>query len=228
VLVSSGYGERQGQAPRVLDLSKPLTTIVACGPKHGLVVPVIVPQYGGANGRPCLPKSVSVPAPTITCRDHTSLACAFLTKFYGTCTSGASISSPMPTVTAGGGKGGGHAGLVSAFLTKHYKRGAQARGVAEPLPTVTTKDRFGLVTASIDGTEYVITDIRFRMLHPEELKRAQGFAPEYDLGPARTKTAQVELIGNSVCQEVAEAIVRANGGAPIGQLGLGLELAETA
>lgn len=34
----------------------------------------------------------------------------------------------------------------------------------------------------------------------------------YDLSAARSKAAQVRLIGNSVCPEVAEALVRANAG----------------
>lgn len=36
------------------------------------------------------------------------------------------------------------------------------------------------------------------------------FAPAYDLSRAKTKAAKVRLIGNSVCPEVAEAIIRAN------------------
>ena len=35
-MVQTGYGERQGQAPRVLDLEQPLGTVVAGGAKHGL------------------------------------------------------------------------------------------------------------------------------------------------------------------------------------------------
>jgi DNA (cytosine-5)-methyltransferase 1 len=44
------------------------------------------------------------------------------------------------------------------------------------------------------------------------LLRAQfgRFADTYDLSAAKTKSAQVRLIGNSVCPEVAEAVVRAN------------------
>src|SRR5690606_28107881 len=36
-LVQTGYGEREGQKPRSLDLEKPLGTIVAGGQKHALV-----------------------------------------------------------------------------------------------------------------------------------------------------------------------------------------------
>jgi DNA (cytosine-5)-methyltransferase 1 len=75
---------------------------------------------------------------------------------------------------------------------------------------VTSRDRFAVVV--VDGDEYEIADIGMRMLQPEELIRAQfgRFAESYDLSAARTKTAKVRLIGNSVCPEVAQAIVGAN------------------
>jgi DNA (cytosine-5)-methyltransferase 1 len=65
---------------------------------------------------------------------------------------------------------------------------------------------------TVEGTEYQIVDIGMRMLEPHELLRAQfgRFAEAYDLGAARTKAGMVRLIGNSVCPEVAEAVVRAN------------------
>lgn len=71
---------------------------------------------------------------------------------------------------------------------------------------------------------YVLVDITLRMLQPAELKRAQGFRSDYILdrglfyNPATgeeewrpiTKTDQVKLIGNSVCRQVAAALVRTN------------------
>ena len=35
-MVQTGYGEREGQAPRCLDINKPLGTVVAGGGKHAL------------------------------------------------------------------------------------------------------------------------------------------------------------------------------------------------
>jgi DNA (cytosine-5)-methyltransferase 1 len=63
--------------------------------------------------------------------------------------------------------------------------------------------------------DYALVDITLRMLVPRELARAQGFPDSYvlDRGPdgkAITKTDQVRLIGNSVCPDVAEALIRAN------------------
>jgi hypothetical protein len=48
--------------------------------------------------------------------------------------------------------------------------------------------------------------------------RAQGLRPDYDIRPTfegkpLTKTKQIELCGNSVCRQVAAAIVRANASA---------------
>lgn len=132
-LIQMGYGEREGQAPRTLDLHAPLGTIVAGGLKHG---------------------------------------------------------------------------LVAAFLAKWYGNDHHGQGVDEPLHTVPTKDRFGLVTVNISGQTYAIVDIGMRMLQPRELARAQGFPDSYVL--TGTKTSQVARVGNSVCPDVACALVKAN------------------
>jgi DNA (cytosine-5)-methyltransferase 1 len=164
-LVQSGYGEREGQLPRVPDIESPLGTVVASG-KH-------------------------------------ALAAAHLSKLYGKGT-GQGVEEPMPTVTAGPG----HIADVRAFLVKYYGTGGQDQHAAEPMHTLTAKARMGLVTVA--GEEYQIADIGLRMLQPSELLRAQfgRFADRYIL--TGTKAAQVAAIGNSVCPELAEALVRAN------------------
>lgn len=48
-LVQTGYGEREGQAPRCLDLRKPLGTVVAGGGKHALVAAFLAKHYGGVD-----------------------------------------------------------------------------------------------------------------------------------------------------------------------------------
>ncbi|HLP31483.1 MAG TPA: DNA cytosine methyltransferase, partial [Geothrix sp.] len=45
-LIQTGYGEREGQAPRCLDIQAPLGTVVAEGQKHGLVAAFISHYYG--------------------------------------------------------------------------------------------------------------------------------------------------------------------------------------
>lgn len=209
-LIQTSYGERPGQAPRIFDLQDPLTTIVAGGVKHGLVQAFLAKHYGdrptgGWGGGSSLDK----PTGSVTTKDHHALVTSHLTKFYGTST-GSSMRDPVPTITSGGE----HVGEVRAFLTKYYGQGTGA-ALNKPAPTLTTKDRLGLVT--VHGTDYQIVDIGMRMLTPRELFRAQGFGDDYIIDPEfngkpMTKTAQVRMVGNSVCPDLAAAIVRANVG----------------
>ena len=147
-----------------------------------------------------------------------------LVKLRGTSKNGQKVDEPLHTISAGGGKGGVHFAEVSAFLVKYYGAHRHGQRADQPLDSVTSKARFGLVTVTIGGEEYVIVDIGMRMLTPRELASAQGFPPTYILDPLvltkdkrgqlkskpLTKTAQIRMIGNSVCPQLAEAIVRAN------------------
>jgi DNA (cytosine-5)-methyltransferase 1 len=194
-LVQSGYGEREGQAPRALDIGKPLGTIVACGQKHRLVAAFLTKHYGGVVGH-----EVDRPTSTITSVDHHALTAAFLVKYYGTCAAGTDVREPLPTVTSGGGRGGGKFREVRALL----ERFSPAQRSLEDACTV-----------RIDGVEYVIADIGSRMLVPHELFPAQGFPGDYIIAPIHngkpmTKTLQIHLCGNSVPPQLAEAMVRAN------------------
>src|SRR5690606_33013036 len=77
-LVQTGYGERPGQAARVLDLHEPLGTVVAGGQKHALAY-ALLKHYGGVVGQP-----LEAPTSTITATDHHGLAAVTLAKFRGT------------------------------------------------------------------------------------------------------------------------------------------------
>lgn len=202
VLQQSGYGERKGQSARVLNLHEPLGTVVAGGPKHALVAAFLAKHFGG-NTTPGIP--LDGPVSTITTQDHHALVAAHITKFQQN-SIGQDPRNPLDTVMAGATR----FAEVRAFLSVFYGSEAAGAGLDEPMRTVTTKDRFGLVI--IKGTVYEIVDIGMRMLEPHELLRAQfgRFAHAYDLSAAVTKTAKVRLIGNSVCPEAAEAVVRAN------------------
>lgn len=202
-LVQTGYGERPGQAPRAPGLDKPLGTVVAGGGKHALVSAMLAKHYGGVVGT-----GVDVPFGTVTTSDHHSVVTSHLVKLRNN-QFGQTVEEPMPTLTAGGG----HVGEVRAFLVKYYSEGGQLQECKEPLHTIPTKERFGLVT--VHGEEYQIVDIGMRMLTPRELARAQGFPDDYVLDPMvngkpLTKTAQVRMIGNSVCPPLARALLKAN------------------
>jgi len=185
-LIQTGWGEREGQHPRCLDIHKPLGTVPAGGVKHALVSAFLARHFGGVVG-----KDMREPIPTITAKDHHSLATATLEPACG------AEATKVPQ--------------VRAFLTTYYgSDGTGGQGLDEPMRTIRSKDCLGLVYVA--GEEYQIVDIGMRMLEPGELLRAQfgRFADHYDMREARTKTAKVRLIGNSVCPEVAEALVAVN------------------
>jgi DNA (cytosine-5)-methyltransferase 1 len=187
-LIQTGYGEREGQAPRVLDLEQPLGTIMAQGSKHALVAAFLAKHFGGVVGT-----QLTQPTSTITAKDHQSLAAATLIKMRGTGTAN-DVEKPLDTITSGGN----HYAEVRAFLTYYATQdGPTGQDLNDPMRTILTKDRFGLVT--IEGADYAIVDIGMRMLQPHELLKAQfgRFADGYDMAAANTKEKKVRLIGTA-------------------------------
>jgi DNA (cytosine-5)-methyltransferase 1 len=198
ILINTRNGERHGrhgeQAPRVLDIGKPMNTITALG-SQGALVTAFLAKHNGIGAKMVVGQSLTEPTHTITGTDQKALVAAQLVK--------AQVADPL------------RAGTVYAFLVKFYGSSTtQQQGLEEPLHTITAKERFALVI--VDGEEYVITDIGMRMLAPRELYKAQGFPDDYIIGddPAQglilPKSAQVRMCGNSVCPPVARAIVEAN------------------
>lgn len=196
----------EGQAPRALDMGKPLGTLVG-SQKHALVSAFMAKHYGGVVGH----SLQGEPLHTVTSTDHNSLVTSNLVKLRNNCI-GQDNREPIQTITGGAE----HFAEVRAFLVKYYGTD-QDPDLREPLHTVTTKDRYGLVTVA--GEEYAIADIGLRMLSPRELFKAQGFPDSYitewgiDANGRRinlTKSAQVRMCGNSVCPPVAAALVGAN------------------
>ncbi|HDR9126240.1 TPA: DNA cytosine methyltransferase [Burkholderia vietnamiensis] len=203
-LIQTSYGERPGQAPRVPGLDKPLGTVVAQGVKHAAVTAFLAKHYGGVTGT-----RIDVPTGTVTTTDHHAVVTSNIVKLRGTSRDGQPADEPLHTVSAGGT----HHAEVRAFLIKYYGEGGQWQDAHDPMHTIPTRDRMGLVT--IHGEDYAIVDIGMRMLTPRELARAQGFPDSYVLDPIvngkpLSKSAQVRMIGNSVCPDVATALIRAN------------------
>lgn len=189
-LVTTGYGERPGQSPRVPGIGKPLGTVVAGGQKHGLVTAFLTKHYG--KGVFKLP--LNEPIGTVTAREHFT-------------------ASHVALSPAGETPARDHREQVRAFLIAYYKSERDGQPLTNPLRTIPTHDRFGLVT--VRGVDYEIADIGLRMLAPRELFNAQGFPESYRIdveldGKPLTKADTIALAGNSVVPQVAKAIVGAN------------------
>lgn len=206
VLAQTGYGEREGQAPRSLDIQAPLGTIVGGGQKHAVAAVHLSPYHAERRPGEARGSMPNEPIDTLDTSNRHALVAAFMAKHF-TGVDGAPLDVPAPTVTTidhnalvaahiqrdfGTSTGspadapigtitsdyGGHAGLVASFLAKYYGTG-DGDEVSNPAPTITTKDRFGLVTVQYKGDPHIIADIAMRMLQPRELYLAQGFPPEY-------------------------------------------------
>uniref|UniRef100_UPI0026293862 DNA cytosine methyltransferase n=1 Tax=Janthinobacterium sp. TaxID=1871054 RepID=UPI0026293862 len=145
-LVQVGYGEREGQAPRALDIEKPLGTVVGAAAKHALVeaelAPFIMTNTTGHPGA-----RVDMPVPTITAAGNQVVATAFLAKHY-TGVVGSDLIDPIGTVTACD-----HHSLVTAFLTEHANASNQRVMPADaPLRTICAQVKgghFSMVSAHI-------------------------------------------------------------------------------
>jgi DNA (cytosine-5)-methyltransferase 1 len=211
-------------------VNAPMATVTAFprGGGFALVAPTLLTNTSGHAGG-----HVGDPVPTLTTGGHQALVAAFLNKHRGN-SLGNSPHDPLSTITSGAGASrpagaahalgitsarlvtlptsgsGTHVAEVRAFLVQYYGSGSgrEGRSLGQPTPTITAKHRLGIVT--VRGVDYQIADIGLRMLKPRELLQAQfgRFAAAYVL--AGTQADQVAAIGNSVCPEMAEALVRAN------------------
>jgi DNA (cytosine-5)-methyltransferase 1 len=194
------------------DPDEPLHTVMAGAPRHAVVAAHLAQYNNHRSEVPHDGRDLEEPLSTVTTTGmHQALVTSNLVKLRGSCQHGQLVDAPLATVSAQGT----HIAEVRAFLLKYYGTGAIGSEASEPLHTVTDKARFGLVTVTIDGEDYVIVDIGMRMLTPRELFNAQGFPPDYIIdhdaqGNPTTKTSQVARCGNSVCPPLARALVGAN------------------
>lgn len=179
------------------DIARPMPVVTtARGGAIGVATPFLVHAAHGGVRRA---RSVDEPLPTVAGNRGDMALCepALLPQGGG----GAlrPVSEPAPTIHCDGA-----VALVEPFVVKYYGTGV-ARSTSRPLDAVTTKDRFGLVrpVVILEGERYLL-DIRFRMLQPRELARAQGFHPDYRF--AGNKTEQVKQIGNAVPRNLARAL----------------------
>lgn len=234
-MVPIGYGERDGQKPRVNSIEDPVGTIVASGVKHYIAMPLLIQYHSETTKNGVRGQQITDPLQTIDTSNRYGLVMSYLTKFYKSGT-GQNLTKPIHTITTSPGHFGTvsvltvdwkelqAAGIdeeteqkctwVSQFIMEYYGCGT-GQSLKEPQHTIVTKDRFALIT--VLGNEYVILDIFLRMLKPEELKLGQGFPKDYVIdrdyrGNAYPVSKQVARIGNSVVPIMAQKLVEANCG----------------
>lgn len=198
------HSETSKSEVRGQEADEPLMT-VDTSPRYALSCAHIMKNYAG--GYTGAGSAADKPLGTVTATDRNSLVTAHIMTMRNNM-DGQPADEPLTTVSCSGA----HHAEVQAFLIKYFSTGT-AKSVGEPLGTVTTKDRFALVT--IHGEEYIITDIRMRMLQPRELFNAQGFPSDYIIdrdadGNPYPKSKQVARCGNAVTPQVPAALVRAN------------------
>ena len=152
-LVQVGYGEREGQAPRALDIEKPLGTVVGAAAKHALVEAELVPfVMTNTTGHPGA--GADMPVPTITAAGNQALVSALLTGVGGRAGQSRPRGVDEPTATA---TSKADAALITAVLVdaahgevspSGVKRwGTGAHNVEAPLGTVTASGNKAVATA---------------------------------------------------------------------------------
>lgn len=174
-LIQTGYGERDGQSPRCLDIDKPLGTVVAGGVKHAAAVAFVAQhnndsrREGGINpGRPA-----DAPMSTATqSGSQQGVVSAFVARQFGTST-GHEIDRPSATVMA---DGAGKSQLVTPFLQAYYGTGDGGEE-NQPARTITTKDRHGHVEAALDVPPFTEAQAA-RAREVAAFMRAHGFWDE--------------------------------------------------
>ncbi len=200
--------------------AEPTQTVMAGATRHGIVSAFFEQANGGfydGDGR-----AAHDPLSTI-CQSGANqrLVSAYLVKYYGNEKDGIALTEPMHTLPTKDRVALIEVVQVPDNLSCEQMEGARrcAAFMHEYLPEH-FKDPAEMVL--VDG--YVLVDITLRMLQPPELKRAQGFPESYIIDRGLfvdpetraeewrdiNKTDQVRLIGNSVCPDEAEALVRAN------------------
>lgn len=130
-IVQVGYGERDGQTPRTMDVDSPLGSAVSTG-KHAIVTPILSKYHGAKTDSDARCKELSEPFATLDTQPRFALVAPTLVPITRTgdraC---ANPTKPVPTVTAS--KGGEYA-LASAVLVRHFGKSAGA-DVQGPAPT---------------------------------------------------------------------------------------------
>ncbi|TQI72858.1 DNA (cytosine-5)-methyltransferase 1 [Bosea sp. AK1] len=184
-------------------VDEPVGAVLAGGNHHAVVTPYVSEMRGRSEAR-----GADDALSTATGQATHGLMAPFIGSYYSEGSTDAAADAPMPTVPTKARFSPVHCHIAVPPMTpamleraKMVARFLHAHGVWHD-PDVLVEIAPGLI----------VWDIGMRMLTPRELARAQGFPDSYDItaGGQLTETAQRHKIGNSVCPQVAAAIVRAN------------------
>ncbi|AKF46383.1 DNA cytosine methyltransferase [Pseudomonas fragariae (ex Marin et al. 2024)] len=143
-LIQSGYGEREGQQPRVPGIEQPLGTVVAGGVKQALTSSILVgaggPVYAGK------PVAADQPVGTLMTQNHRAVATAFMAQMNGGFNTihAKGADEPMTTIT----NTGSQQQLVTATLITNTT-GHGPTNLESPVLTLTTGQHHALVAANL-------------------------------------------------------------------------------
>lgn len=194
-LVQTGYGEREGQAPRALDLQQPLGTVVAGGVKHAVAAPHLVKFRGDSIGTPA-----TEPVPTITsgagaarpagAAHALGLAAASLVTLRQNMV-GADARTPLTTVAAQAG----HHAVSSAFMVQAAHGEGKPGGVQRwGNGSKDTRAPVGTVTASGNGGHALA-----------EAELAQ-LTPDQEAGALRVAAFLVKYYGSGIAVDLHDPV----------------------
>ncbi|MEH3111524.1 MAG: DNA cytosine methyltransferase [Agrobacterium cavarae] len=132
-MIQSGYGEREGQLPRILDIDEPVPTQVSGGAKHAVIAASLQRQFGQSCGA-----DVVEPLPVFTPdgQGKTALVSAFLAQHNDGPRAGANVRSaeePASTITTSGSQ----QGVVAASMVALRGTNKDGRDIQEPGATIT-------------------------------------------------------------------------------------------
>ena len=125
------------------------------------------------------------------------------------------MSEPMPTIT---GANRGELAIVRPVVRTAARAGGKGCEVGmwrDSEGRWQTQERVAGRNRRTGRTGHdEVMDVTMRMLSARELFNAQGFPRDYEIARGArgglSKTSQVRLCGNTVCPDLAEAVVRAN------------------
>ncbi|WP_099484456.1 DNA cytosine methyltransferase [Stenotrophomonas maltophilia] len=194
-LVQTGYGEREGQAPRALDLQQPLGTIVAGGVKHAVAAPHLVKFRGDSIGT-----AATEPVPTITsgagaarpagAAHALGVAAASLVTLRRNMV-GADARTPLTTVAAQAE----HHAVSSAFMVQAAHGEGRTGGVQRwGTGSKDARSPVGTVTASGNGGHAVA-----------EAELAQ-LSPEQEAGALRVAAFLVKYYGSGIAVDLHDPV----------------------